>query len=158
VQDIRPKLDCTRGQFGNVVERSERQRPPYGRCEVRQWIVHFGRKAEDGVWQPHDAFRAEVICFWRRDHGISDQPVDVGNACRAGIAEETRLHRCHALGKGAQSPSGGMACKIDEDVDLIGVNAFGQLRGVHVAPRPRPAAGETGLVVHCGSGIVDREW
>jgi len=84
-QHVCPQPDRARCQLGDVVERPKGHRPPLARVKIRQRILRLWRKAEDGVGQPHHAFRAEVVGLGRGDDRITDQPVDVGHPGRARV-------------------------------------------------------------------------
>ena len=123
-QHFRPKADCHRRRFCEIIERTKRDDPVACR-RSRHNIRHIGRwlKAPRAPHQAHQSLGVPRLSLAGRVRDrVGKSPIDRGQSRRVGIAEIARLHRRRLAHEHQQPRAGRVPGQIDQDVDLIVTN------------------------------------
>lgn len=122
-------------------ERGERRD---GRSVVRAGVGEIAAVEAEGF------FDEGGLLFGRGDDGVDDQVIDGVKAGGVEIAEPTEGDGRGLVGEGEQTVAGGVAGKIDEDVDFVARDAFGEFE-IGEAGGFAPAVG--GVAHALGPGV-----
>ena len=87
------------------------------------------RRVEELARQAYRLFREERVVSSRRVNDIvREEVIDRGKPRRIDIAKTRNLHGSGTIAEYGECAARAVPCEVNEDIDLIGMNPFGDLR------------------------------
>lgn len=127
VQDQGPQLDHIIGHLGERVKAAEGDVAAFGCGKRGDCRSVFGAGVgEIAAIEAERLFHKGSGLFGRSDDCVDQQVIDGVEPGGVEIAEPANGDRRGLAGKGEQTIAGRVPCQIDEDVNLVALNLFGQ--------------------------------